>query len=58
MVGALVNHDRYRSVLTGDQIVPPVRTDAMGYVGLKYSNDMSKMVYTANAENIGNVTGI
>ena len=58
MVGAIVNHDRYWSVLTGDQMVPPVRTDAMGYVGLKYPDDMSKMVYTVNAENIVNVTGI
>ena len=35
MVGAVVNHDRYWSVLKGDQMVPSVRTDAMGYVGLK-----------------------
>jgi len=40
---------------TWDQIIPPVKTDAIGYIGLKYPDDMSKMVYTVNAENIGNV---
>jgi hypothetical protein len=39
-------------------MIPPVKTDAVGYIGLKYPDDMSKMVYTVNAENIGNVTGI
>ena len=43
---------------TWDQIIPPVKTDAIGYIGLKYLDDMSKMVYTVNAKNIGNVTGI
>jgi hypothetical protein len=57
-VTAVLNQDRYWSVLTGDQIIPPVKTDVIGYIGLKYPDDMSKMVYTVNAENIGNVTGI
>ena len=29
------NLDRFWSVLTGDQQLPPVTTDALGYVGLK-----------------------
>jgi CHRD domain len=47
-----VNQDRYWSVLTGN------KTNAVGYIGLKYPDDMSKMIYTVNAKNIGNVTGI
>lgn len=55
---AIVNQDRYWSVLTGDQMTPPAKTDAVGYIGLKYPDDMSKVVYTVNAKNIGNITGI
>jgi CHRD domain len=50
--------DRYWSGLTGDRQIPPVKTDARGYVGLKYQDDLSRFVFTVNAENIGNVTGI
>lgn len=46
------------SVLTGDQMVPQVKTGAIGYIVLKFPDDMSKMVYTVNAEKIGNTTGI
>lgn len=52
VANAVVNQDRYWSVLTGNQ------TDAVGYIGLKYPDDMSKMIYTVNAKNIGNITGI
>jgi len=55
---AIVNQDRYWSVLTGGQMIPPVKTDAVGYIGLKYPDDMTRVVYTVNAKNIGNVTGI
>lgn len=55
---AIVNQDRYWSVLTGGQMIPPVKTDAVGYIGLKYPDDMNRAVYTVNAKNIGYVTGI
>ncbi len=55
---AAENLDRYWSVLTGDQQIPPVATDALGYVGLKFQDDLTRLVYIVNAENIGNVTGI
>ena len=42
----------------GDRQIPPVNTDARGYVGLKFQDDLSRFVFTVNAENIGNVTGI
>jgi hypothetical protein len=58
VVNAVVNQDRYWSVLTGDQMIPPVKTNAVGYIGLKYPDDMSKIIFTVNAKNIGNVTGI
>ena len=50
--------DRYWSGLTGDHQIPPANTDARGYVGLKFDDDLGVFVFTVNAENIGNVTGI
>ena len=50
--------DRYWSGLTRDRQIPPVNTDARGYVGLKFDDDLGVIVFTVNAENIGNVTGI
>ena len=50
--------DRYWTALTGNQQIPPVKTDALGFVGLKFQDDLSRFVFTVNAENIGNVTGI
>jgi hypothetical protein len=49
--------DRYWSGLTGDHLIPPVNTDARGYVGLKFDDDLGVFVFTVNAENIGNVSG-
>ncbi len=57
-VYAAENLDRYWSVLTGDQQIPPVNTDARGYVGLKFQDDLNRLVFIVNGENIGNVTGI
>ena len=48
--------DRYWTALTGNQQIPPVKTDALGFVG--EIDDLSRFVFTVNAENIGNVTGI
>ena len=50
--------DRYWTVLLGEKSLPPSDTDAIGYVGLKFQDDLTRLVYTVNAENIGNVTGI
>jgi hypothetical protein len=58
MVNAVNQIDRYWSGLTGDRQIPPVNTDARGYVGLKFDDDLGVFVFTVNAENIGNVTGI
>ena len=58
MANAANQIDRYWSGLTGDRQIPPVNTDARGYVGLKFDDDLSVFVFTVNAENIGNVTGI
>jgi hypothetical protein len=57
-VYAAENLDRYWSVLTGDQQIPPANTDARGYVGLKFQDDLTRLVFIVNGENIGNVTGI
>jgi CHRD domain len=58
IVNAAGQIDRYWSGLTGDRQIPPVNTDARGYVGLKFDDDLGVFVFTVNAENIGNVTGI
>jgi hypothetical protein len=50
--------DRHWSVLTGDQESPPVNTTARGYIGLKFQDDLAKLVYIINAENIGKVRGV
>jgi hypothetical protein len=58
IVNAAGQIDRYWSGLTGDRQIPPVNTDARGYLGLKFQDDLSRFVFTVNAENIGNVTNI
>ena len=58
MVNTAKQIDRYWSGFTGDQQIPLVNTDAHGYVGLKFDDDLGVFVLTVNAENIGNVTGI
>ena len=58
IVNAANQIDRYWSGLTGDRQIPPVKTDARGYLGLKFDDDLGVFVFTVNAENIGNVTGI
>ena len=55
---AAENLDRYWSILTGDQLTPPVTTDAIGYVGLKFQDDRTRLMYTVNAEHIGKVTAV
>jgi hypothetical protein len=57
-VNAAENLDRYWSILTGDQQTPPVTTDAIGYVGLKFQDDRTRLLYIVNAEHIGKVTAV
>ena len=52
------NLDRYWSVLTGEQQLPPNNTNALGYVGLKFQDDRTRLVYIVNAEHIGKVTAV
>jgi len=55
---AAENLDRYWSVLTGEQQLPPNNTNALGYVGLKFQDDRTRLVYIVNAEHIGKVTAV
>ena len=58
MLYAAENLDRFWSILTGDQQTPPVTTDAIGYVGLKFQDDRTRLMYSVHAEHIGNVTAV
>ena len=40
------------------QQTPPVTTDAIGYVGLKFQDDRTTLVYSVHAEHIGKVTAV
>lgn len=55
---AAENLDRYWSVLTGDQKIPPINTRTVGLIALKFQDDVSRLVYIVNIENIKNVTGV
>jgi hypothetical protein len=58
MTYAAENLDRFWSILTGDQQTPSVTTDAIGYVGLKFQDDRTRLLYIVNAEHIGKVTDV
>jgi hypothetical protein len=57
-VNAVDQLDRYWVILDGDQQIPPVETDAVGFVGLKFQDDTTRLVYNINLDNIHNVTGV
>ena len=57
-VNAVDQLDRYWIVLDGDKQIPPVETDAVGFVGLKFQDDTTRLVYNINLDNIHNVTGV
>jgi hypothetical protein len=57
-VDAFGQVDRYWVALNGDQQIPPVDTDALGFVGLKFSDGTTQLIYNVNIHNIDNVTGI
>lgn len=48
------NVDRFWSILEGDQQIPPNNTGARGFVGLKFADDFSRLVYNVNVDNIKN----
>ena len=58
MTYAAENLDRYWSILTGDQEIPPVTTGAIGYVGLKFQENRTRLIYSVHAEHIGKVTAV
>jgi CHRD domain len=58
MTYAAENLDRFWSILTGDQQTPPVTTDAIGYVGLKFQDDRTRLMYSVHAEHIAKVTAV
>jgi hypothetical protein len=58
MAYAAENLDRFWSILTGDQQTPPVTTDAIGYVGLKFQDDRTRLMYSVHAEHITKVTAV
>jgi hypothetical protein len=58
LANAVENLDRYWSVLTGNQQTPPVNTSAVGFIALKFTDDVTRLVYIVNVENIRNVTGV
>ena len=57
-VDAFGQLNRYWVVLNGDQQIPPVDTDALGFVGLKFSDGYTQLIYNVNVHNIDNVTGV
>ena len=57
-VANAVNLDRFWSILTADQQVPPTNSTAKGFFGAKFMNNFSRVVYSVNVQGIGNVTGI
>ena len=58
MTYAAENIDRYWSIVTGDQQTPPVTTDTIGYVGLKFQDNRTRLTYSVHAEHIGKVTAV
>jgi len=52
------NVDRFWGVLDGSREVPPNNTFGHGFVGLKFTEDSSKLVYNVNVNDIDNITGV
>jgi hypothetical protein len=50
--------DRFWCVLDGNQQLPPNITSAHGFIGLKFTEDSSKLVYNINVNDIDNITGV
>ena len=41
-----------------ETIKSPNSTDSVGFIGLKFQEDMKRLVFNVNVENIENITGI
>jgi hypothetical protein len=52
------NVDRFWSVLTGSQQVPPNNTNAVGYIGFKFADEPNRLVYNVNVDDIRNITNV
>jgi hypothetical protein len=50
--------NRYWVALNTEQNLPPVITDAKGFVGFKFSDGFNRLIYTVNVHNIDNITGV
>jgi hypothetical protein len=50
--------NRYWVALNTDQNLPPIITDAKGFVGFKFSDGFNRLIYTVNVHNIDNITGV
>lgn len=50
--------DRYWAVLTAYNEITPNTSNAVGFVALKFQEDLKKLIFSINVDNIDNVTGI
>jgi hypothetical protein len=57
MENAFGQLNRYWVALEGDQHIPFVNTGAIGFVGFKFSDDYTQLIYNVNVHNIDNITG-
>ena len=53
-----VKVDRYWAVLTAYNEITPNTSNAVGFVALKFQEDLKKLIFRINVDNIDNVTGI
>lgn len=53
-----VKVDRYWAVLTAYNEITPNTSNAVGFVALKFQEDLKKLIFSINVDNIYNVTGI
>ena len=53
-----VKVDRYWAVLTAYNEITPNTSNAVGFVALKFQEDLEKLIFSINVDNIDNVTGI
>jgi hypothetical protein len=50
--------NRYWVALNTYENVPPVITNAKGFVGFKFSDDFNQLIYNVNVHNIDNITEV
>lgn len=54
----VVKVDRYWAVLTAYNEITPNTSNAVGFVALKFREDLKKLISSINVDKIDNVTGI